>query len=327
VINFNNVSKSYTIRTLKRGHLFKYNIIKKEAVKNLNFRIYKSDLVGYVGLNGSGKSTTIKLICGLLYPDSGQIKVNGQNPFLNKDTCYNIGAVFGQKQQLWVDLPVRDSYELLRGIYKVSKHDYHERLEILDSLLEISTLLDMPARKLSLGQRMKCEFAATLIHWPQILLLDEPAIGIDFISRKKIVQLISLLNKKYGKTIVLTTHNLQDIETLCNRVMVIDKGEIIYDGSQNELKAKSSKQSKVILTLSNENSIEDIYIHFQTTDVKAKAINGLVEIIVNNNDIAHVMNTVNNLRSQEIITKVEIAPFALVDILEKIYSERGSELP
>lgn len=243
MIEVSNIQKTFKIIKKQPGiignvkALFRPEFIYKEAVKNISFRIDEGELVGYIGQNGAGKSTTIKILCGILYPDKGTVKVNGIEPFINrKVNNKNIGVVFGQRGQLWRDLQVEDSFMMLKNIYEVSDEDYEKRMGIFDEYLNIKELLHMPVRKLSLGQKMKCEFVAALIHWPKVLYLDEPTIGVDIITRKKLLKFIEMINNDYKITVILTTHNMQDIESLCKRVIIINEGEIIFDGDDSKLK-------------------------------------------------------------------------------------------
>lgn len=241
-----NVSKTYTIRSLQKGKLLSYGKTDIPALRKVSFSISDGECVGYVGLNGSGKSTTIKLLCGILCPDSGEVRVNGANPFGNKKLCYDIGVVFGQKQQLWMDLPVGDSFGMLRSIYHISPADYRAQLEMLDNFLDVTALFPQPARKLSLGQRMKCEFAASLLHAPKILLLDEPTIGVDIHVRQQILFLLRYLRRERGITVFLTTHNLSDIEELCDRIILLNHGVVFYDGIMEGLNRATNQCGKII---------------------------------------------------------------------------------
>lgn len=249
MITAENLSKTYTIRSLKKGKLLSYEKKSIPALEDVSFSITDGESVGYLGLNGSGKSTTIKLLAGMLSPDQGLVRINGRDPFRDKSLCYEIGAVFGQKQQLWMDLPVGDSFEMLRSIYRVSKTDYSKRLELLDSFLDFTPFLSFPARKLSLGQRMKCEFAASLLHLPGILLLDEPTIGVDIHVRQQILALLQYLRKEYGTTILLTTHNLSEMEELCDRIILLNRGRIFYDGAREGIAGVAGQSDKIVFDL------------------------------------------------------------------------------
>ncbi|WML49818.1 ATP-binding cassette domain-containing protein [Neobacillus sp. PS3-34] len=234
--------KSYSSRTGLKGafrDLFTRNYKVMAAVNDISFSVRQGEMVGYIGENGAGKSTTIKMLTGILTPTSGQIIVNGMNPHKEREKfVQTIGVVFGQRSQLWWDIAVQESFRLLKKVYKVSDAHYNEHMDHVIKTLDIEPLLDKPVRKLSLGQRMRCELAAALIHNPPLLFLDEPTIGLDVLVKLKIREFLKEINEKYNTTILLTTHDLSDIEALCERVIMLDEGNIIYDGALNSLKAK-----------------------------------------------------------------------------------------
>ena len=210
-----------------------------EAVKNISFEINEGEIVGYIGPNGAGKSTTIKMLSGILLPTAGNIKVNGLNPFEDrKKYVSNIGVVFGQRSQLAWDIPAEDTFDLLKDIYKIDEEKYQNTKTQLVKLLNIEEVIKKPVRSLSLGQRMRCEIAASLLHEPKILFLDEPTIGLDAASKKIVRDFILKINKERKVTVILTTHDMTDIETLAKRIILIGKGQILYDGSLNKLKSK-----------------------------------------------------------------------------------------
>jgi ABC-2 type transport system ATP-binding protein len=210
-----------------------------EALKDISFSIEPGEIVGYIGPNGAGKSTTIKLMSGILVPDRGTCSVMGYTPWKDRVSYVkNIGVVFGQRSQLWWDVPVMDSFELLRDIYKIPQKEYKDNINLLVETLDLQSLIDSPVRQLSLGQRMRCEIAASLLHSPKILFLDEPTIGLDAVSKIAVRQFIKTINKEKGVTIILTTHDMNDIEALANRVILIGKGSILYDGKLNELRSR-----------------------------------------------------------------------------------------
>lgn len=218
-----------------------------EAVKDITFSIPQGEICGYIGENGAGKSTTIKMLTGILVPTSGQIRVNGYVPYKEREKFVReIGVVFGQRSQLWWDIGVIESFQLLRKVYQVPDQDFKTRLDELVERLELSELLTRPVRKLSLGQRMRCELAASLLHNPSILFLDEPTIGLDIVVKTEIREFLKDMNRRFGTTILLTTHDLQDIEALCSRVIMLDDGNIIYDGGLDELKARWGGGKEVI---------------------------------------------------------------------------------
>ena len=252
MIEVKHVSKTFKILKRKGGikatlkTFIKRDYTYIHAVDDVSFSIKKGEIVGYIGPNGAGKSTTIKMLTGILNPDSGTIRVNNIDPFKDRRKyVQNIGVVFGQKSQLWWDIPVIESFDLLRDIYKIDKDRYQKTLNELVSLLNLKDIIYTPVRQLSLGQRMKCELAASLLHEPSILFLDEPTIGLDAVSKTALRKFIKEINKKKKVTIILTTHDMQDIEALSNRVIVIGKGKKLYDGSLNKLKKDFSKTKRL----------------------------------------------------------------------------------
>ena len=240
VNNLRKEFKAYSSRTGLKGafrDLFTRNYKIVPAVNDISFSVKQGEMVGYIGENGAGKSTTIKMLTGILTPTSGDISVNGMNPHKERERfVQTIGVVFGQRSQLWWDIAVQESFRLLKKVYKVTDAQYNDHMNHVIQTLDIEPLLDKPVRKLSLGQRMRCELAAALIHNPPLLFLDEPTIGLDVLVKLKIREFLKEINQKYNTTILLTTHDLSDIEALCERVIMLDEGQIIYDGALKNLK-------------------------------------------------------------------------------------------
>lgn len=243
MITMEHVCKSYRIAKRNAGFaeackaLFhrEYEII--HALNDVSFTIHDGEMVGYIGPNGAGKSSTIKILSGILTPDSGTVLVDGRVPYKNRiDHVREIGVVFGQRSQLWWDVPVIDSFALLKDIYSISDLCYRQSLEELTELLNLSELLRSPARQLSLGQRMRCEIAASLLHRPRILFLDEPTIGLDAVSKLAVRDFILRQNQTHKTTVILTTHDMQDIESLTSRILLIGKGQILMDGSLDNIR-------------------------------------------------------------------------------------------
>lgn len=218
----------------------------KLAVDDISFSIKKGEIVGYIGSNGAGKSTTIKMMTGILVPSDGECLVNGIDPSKHrKENAANIGVVFGQRTQLWWDLPLSESFTILKEIYSVSDEEYKERMVFLNKVLGLKEFFDKSVRTLSLGQRMRADLGAALLHNPKVLYLDEPTIGLDLVVKDNIRQAIKEINEKYQTTVVLTTHDIGDIEELCNRIIIIDKGKLIYDGSLEHLKDTYGKKRRI----------------------------------------------------------------------------------
>lgn len=217
------------------------------ALSDISFSIGDGEMVGYIGPNGAGKSSTIKILSGILTPDNGTCIINGRIPWKErKEHVKDIGVVFGQRTQLWWDVPIIDSYELLRDIYEIPTQTYEENLEELTELLSLKELLKTPARQLSLGQRMRCEIAASLLHSPKTLFLDEPTIGLDAVSKLAVRDFIRKQNKKHNTTVLITTHDMQDIEALADRVLLIGKGTLLFDGSLPDLMTHQPREDATL---------------------------------------------------------------------------------
>ena len=221
-----------------------------KAVDNVNFTLERGELVGYIGANGAGKSTTIKMLTGILVPTTGHIDVMGLTPYhRRKENARRIGVVFGQRTQLWWDLPVIDSFELLKHIYEIPQNLYKQHLEFFSERLQLEPVLSTPVRKLSLGQRMRCDLTAALLHNPEILYLDEPTIGLDVVAKEQVRQFLTQVNVERQVTVILTTHDLNDVEKVCQRLIIIDNGKIIYDGEIDALKKRYGKTRMLIVDL------------------------------------------------------------------------------
>ncbi len=271
MITMDNICKSYRIAKRNAGFaeacksLFHREYEDISALKNISFTIHDGEMVGYIGPNGAGKSSTIKILSGILAPDSGRVLVDGRvlwdmgdvkcKPLIKQEKCSRIehvrqiGVVFGQRSQLWWDVPVIDSFELLKDIYSISIPVYRENLEELTELLNLKELLRTPVRQLSLGQRMRCEIAASLLHSPRILFLDEPTIGLDAVSKIAVREFVNKLNMAHGTTVILTTHDMQDIEALTHRIILIGKGRILMDGDLETLKKGDASMDETLAEL------------------------------------------------------------------------------
>ena len=281
---------------------FSREYIIKKAVDNISFEIEDGEIVGYIGANGAGKSTTIKMMTGILSPSSGTISINGLIPYENREkNAKDIGVVFGQRTQLWWDLPLSETFSLLKDIYDVNDKDYKERMEFLNEVLEINEFILSPVRTLSLGQRMRADLAAALLHNPKIIYLDEPTIGLDVVVKEKVRSAIKEINKKYGTTVILTTHDLNDIEELCNRIIIIDNGIKIYDGSLSDIK--------------------DSYGYITTIEVQVKSLKGNENFDINNEMNISKENLEMKVLENKIIVRFNRNFTNQAEIISKIISK------
>jgi ABC-2 type transport system ATP-binding protein len=248
LIEVEDLSRTFVVR--RRTGRVRRTATEVRAVDHLSFEVERGEMVGYIGPNGAGKSTTVKMLTGILVPSSGRLSVAGVDPSRNRvDLTRRIGVVFGQRTTLWWDLPLRDSFELLRRIYRIDGARYRQNLDEFCELLDLGDLLDTPVRQLSLGQRMRGDIAAALLHDPEILYLDEPTIGLDVVSKSRLRAFLREVNAARDVTLLLTTHDLQDIEQLCSRVMVIDHGALVYDGSLAGLHTQGGSTRTLVVDL------------------------------------------------------------------------------
>ena len=291
-----------------------YKMIK--AVDDISFNINKGEIVAYIGPNGAGKSTTIKMLTGILKPDSGDIIVDGFTPFKDRlKYVKNIGVVFGQKSQLWWDIPLEDSFLLLKDIYKISDKEYLKRKEEFSELLGLKEFIKTPVRQLSLGQRMRAEIAASLLHNPKILFLDEPTIGLDAVSKIAVRKFIKEINSKHKVTIILTSHDMSDIEALTNRVIVIGHGKKLFDGKLTEIKKKFDNEKKVEIIYKKLENIPKI----KNTKILKKERN---KVILNIDPSKITVSKVINEYSKVCeIEDVNVLTNTLDDVIVKLYKE------
>ncbi len=320
-IKVDNICKKY--RVSKRGsgipgmvaNLFMPKYENKEAVKNISFTIEKGEMVGFVGPNGAGKSTTIKMLSGILYPDSGSISVDGVIPYKQrKEYVGRIGVVFGQKSQLQWDLPVIDSFELLKAIYSVPNDVYKKNLDRYTELLDMSKFLKQPVRQLSLGQRMRADIAAALLHSPEIVFFDEPTIGVDVVGKENIRNFIRQLNAEDKVTMIFTTHDMQDIEKTCRRLIIINKGTKIYDGSLDRVRKLHGSSRQLDVIFANDENICPI------PDVEILEVDKRhCQLIFDRNKV-HINDLMSYLLSTYSVKDMSIAEPDIDSIIRKIYS-------
>ncbi len=322
IINVKGLCKSYNVASrdsgfknaLKAFFKRKYKIIK--AVQDVTFTIKEGEIVGYIGPNGAGKSTTIKMLAGILQPDSGEIIIDKMNPVTDrKKYVKNIGVVFGQKSQLWWDIPAVESFDLLKEIYKIPDEEYVNTRDELVKLLGIQDVIKVPVRGLSLGERMKCELVASLLHNPKILFLDEPTIGLDAISKVVVRDFIKKINKEKKVTVILTTHDMADIESLANRVIVIGSGKKLYDGDIDDIKRKYSNEKIVEIYYENLQELPKI----KDTEVVDNS-NGIIKVKIDSRKLT-VSDVTREYTKVCEIKDINVLSLPIDDIIYKLYED------
>lgn len=322
VRNLRKEFKSYSSRPGLKGafrDLFTRNYKVLAAVDDISLQLKQGEMVGYIGENGAGKSTTIKMLTGILTPTAGSITVNGMDPHKEReDFVRTIGVVFGQRSQLWWDIAVQESFRLLKKVYQVSDEDYKNHMGHVIETLEIGTLLDKPVRKLSLGQRMRCELAAALIHNPPLLFLDEPTIGLDVLVKLRIRKFLKEINETYKTTILLTTHDLTDIEALCERVVLLDEGRIVYDGKLAELQTNTVETKQVEFQFLTEVKLVDLPSYPNLNWIRKDAYTWLASI---DGDEQNVSQLISEVIQKNPIKNVRINKISTEEIIRKIYEE------
>lgn len=302
--------------------LFSRNYTNLRAVDSVTFTLRPGEMVGYIGPNGAGKSTSVKMLTGILVPTSGSITVNGFTPYRERMAyTRTIGVVFGQRTQLWWDIAVVESFRLLKQIYDVSDSDYKARMARFDEILEINRFLHQPVRKLSLGERMRCDLAAALLHNPPLLFLDEPTIGLDLLAKESIREFLKEVNREFETAVLLTTHDLSDIEELCSRLMIIDRGRILFDGPLGNLKRMLWRQNQIRFELKEREQAAMIE-QVQLPKVDRERIDELTYRFVYNRDdytsgevIRRVVKTVD-------VREIFMAEESIEEIVKRIYTER-----
>lgn len=326
MIKVENLSKEFKISKKYPGFkgalrsFFSTEYTIKKAVDDISFEINDGEIVGYIGANGAGKSTTIKMMTGILTPSSGRIIVDGVIPYENREkNAKNIGVVFGQKTQLWWDLPVSETFLLLKDIYGVSDEDYEERMNYFKEILGLDEFFLSPVRTLSLGQRMRADLAAALIHNPKIIYLDEPTIGLDVVVKESVRKAIKDINEKYGTTIILTTHDLNDIEELCNRIIIIDSGKKIYDGELEGVKEQFGYLTTIEIQLKDKSNIEKInFARFKDDDFKLNMKESKINITFNKNNISSA-DIIGEVMKKSKVIDFNIKETSIEDIVKKMY--------
>lgn len=287
----------------------------KKAVNNISFEIEAGELVGYIGPNGAGKSTTIKMLTGILQPTSGEVKVFGKVPYENRrENATNIGVLFGQRSQLWPDLPIKDTFRLHRALYDIEKFRFLKQQAMLVDLLGLSDFFDRPVRQLSLGQRMRGELALSMLHQPKVLYLDEPTIGMDVLVKEKIREHLLELNRQEGLTVMLTSHDLSEVERTCKRVMLINNGKLLFDGKMESLRARCSADSVVNLTLDHIPS----GVNDKLRELKYME-DGRIQFLINRSKGEAVL--LSDLLSQTRVYDLSITEPPIEDVIRDLYGE------
>ena len=293
----------------------------KTAVDDISFKINDGEIVGYIGENGAGKSTTIKMMTGILTPTSGQVLVNGKVPYKDRqENAKDIGVVFGQKTQLWWDLPLSETFSLLKEIYEVNEKDFIERMKMLDEVLELEPFMLSPVRTLSLGQRMRADLAAAFIHNPKVIYLDEPTIGLDVVVKDNVRKAIKKMNEDFGTTIILTTHDLNDIEELCSRIIIIDSGKLIYDGGLKEIKEKYGYITNIEVQMKQAINLDEIEFikELDKENIKLNAKENKIMITFNKNNVS-TTDIIGRLMAKFDVVDFSVNETSVEEIVKKIY--------
>lgn len=326
-IEIKDVSKTFKISKRRSGvpgmlaNLFVPKFEKKEAVKNIGFNIEKGEMVGFIGPNGAGKSTTIKMLSGILYPDSGEINVGGYIPYKQRKSYVGrIGVVFGQKSQLQWDLPVIDSFELLKAIYSVPDDVYKKNLSRFTEMLDMSGFIDQPVRQLSLGQKMRADIVAALIHSPEIVFFDEPTIGVDVVGKETIRSFIRELNEQDNVTMIFTTHDMQDIEKTCNRLIIIDEGAKVYDGTLSGIREKYGTSRQLDVEFGSKETIAPID-NVEIVELE----NNRKRFVFENKDV-HINELMNHLLNNYSVRDINISEPEIESIIRRIYNKEVVEI-
>lgn len=325
IISVKNLSKTFKkpireegLRGMIKG-LFSRKHEEVRAVDDISFDIAEGEIVGYIGANGAGKSTTIKMMCGILHPTSGSVTVDGLDFAKNRQQINKrMGVVFGQKTQLWWDIPLIETFKILKSIYEVSDEEYEERFEYLCELLDMKPFLTQTVRSLSLGQRMRADFAAALIHSPKIVYLDEPTIGLDVLVKDKIRGAIKELNRKYNITVILTTHDMKDIEELCNRIIIIDKGKILYDGSLANIKYRFGNTKTIFIPSNVELDDADFIKRFPTATIEDAEDKRAIKFSLNDVELDDMLLYLINTYH---IKDFKIEDISIEDITKQLYEK------
>ena len=325
IIEVKNLSKKFNVKLKEKGlkgslkSIIKPKYKKVNAVNNISFEVEKGEMIAFIGPNGAGKSTTIKMLSGILYPDSGSIRILDINPQKErKKLAYQIGTVFGQKEQLWTHLTPYDNFKFFGAIYDIPEPVVEKKIAELKMLFELDDFINTPVRNLSLGQRIRCEIVASLIHEPKILFLDEPTIGLDPVVKENIRTLIKRMNKEYKTTIFLTSHDVSDIEKLCKRVIIINNGKIVLDDSMENLKYHYLNKKIVDAKMKEKVNLDD---EDGITILKDKGYNLKIEVDTQKRSVADALKLLN----PDNIIDINISNTPLEDIISSIYQKEAKK--
>lgn len=330
-IVLNNISKEFKVLNRHEGlkgsikDLFSRDYKTVKAVDQVSLTIKQGEIVGYLGPNGAGKSTTIKIMTGILRPTSGEITVNGRIPWKDRTAnCENIGVVFGQRSQLWWSLPLIESFRLLKDIYLIPDEKYKETIDFYKTIVDIEPLLHKPVRQMSLGQRTLSDILASFLHSPDVVFLDEPTIGLDVAMKSNIRNLISAINAKRNTTVILTTHDMGDVDALCRRIVIIDKGRMLYDNDIEHLKKVFGSYRTLNLRLSR-SQISDEYIDslrrdFAEYGVSVTREENWISLVINEEKIK-VMDVLNKVQAGGMIRDMKLEEISTEEVIKKIYTE------
>jgi ABC-2 type transport system ATP-binding protein len=306
--------------------LFRSEKSQLRAVDGVSFSMERGEMVGYIGPNGAGKSTTIKMLTGILTPTSGEIVVNGMVPWRDRRVyTKRIGVVFGQRTQLWWDIAVVESFRLLREIYGVPESDYAARMKEFDDLLEIGRYLHQPVRKLSLGERMRCDLAASLLHSPPLLFLDEPTIGLDVVAKSSVRAFLSEVNRRDGTTVILTTHDLDDIEELCRRVVIIDRGQVLYDGVLQGLRDRHLPEARIRFDTRDTPGADPGFL--DVGDRQAERVGKNRYEVVVDRRTATPADVIREIVNRYSVVDLSISEPDIEDVVTRIYKESARQRP
>ena len=298
-----------------------------KAVDDISFEVSKGEILGFIGPNGAGKSTAIKMLTGILTPTSGEIVINGQVPYKNrKKYVKEIGVVFGQRTQLWWDLPLTETFTVLKEIYQIDERAFKGRMDFLNQVLELEPFITSPVRTLSLGQRMRADIAAAMIHNPKVLFLDEPTIGLDVVVKDNIRRAIAEINKNEKTTIILTTHDLSDIELLCKRIVMIDKGKKVYDGELDSMKEKYGRMREIHITLRSTTDMDKLSFAekfgFSADDLEI-VLDGKKAVVKFNSSKVQVSDMLSYILEAISVKDIAVSEADIEEIIRRLY--KGNE--